>query len=328
MSTPLPVGPLAPYVTPELLKQYPTGISWSSIPPGGQRLGITDAMRTAALANICATSTAMVDEICKQPLRATIDTNVIYAPGVRASVPRGRPATLTMTRRPVLAVQAVRIAPNRMPYVFATVPSGQGLYQPKRPVIGLYDSVAPAGAGEGGQGVILAAGWLDWRCGHEGYVAEVDYINGWPHCSLAAPAVQAASGPQTIDVDDCTGWAITAAAGGNMGATGTVYAAGGQEVIHATAATADQGPGTLTLSAPLRYQHGAGVMVSTLPQSVVWAAVLFACDIALERGATATTTQEIPGKQVAQGAGITVKGGETPSMWAEKILIGTFNRII
>jgi hypothetical protein len=113
-----------------------------------------------------------------------------------------------------------------------------------------------------------------------------------------------------------------------MGATGTVYSAGAQEVIHVTAASAAEGAGTLTLSAPLAYQHGAGVMVSSLPQSVVWAAVLFACDVALERGATSTTVQEIPGKQVAESAGLTVKGGETPSMWAERILIGTFNRII
>lgn len=327
MSTPLPAGPLSPYVTPELLTQAPTGISWSTIPAGGTRLGITAQQRYAEQSNICQRATALVDKAVRQPLRATIDTNVIYAPGVRASVPRGRPATLTMTRRPVLSVLAVRIAPNRMPYVFTTVPAGQGLYQPRRPVIGLYNSIAPTAAGEGGQGVSLAAGWLDWRNGHEGYVAEVDYINGWPHTALTAPAVPADSGPQTIEVDDCTGWAVTAAAGGNMGATGTVYDAASQEVIHATAATADQGPGTLTLSAPLLNGHAAGVMVSTLPQSVVWAAILFCCDIAMERGATSTTVQEIPGKQVAESAGVSAKGG-TPSDWAEKILCGTFNRII
>lgn len=234
-----------------------------------------------------------------------------------------------MTRWPVLSVLAVRIAPNRLPYVFTAVPtSPAGLYVPRRPVVGLYGSVAPPATGEGGQGVNLAAGYLDWRYGPEGYVAETDYINGWPHCSLTAAAVPAASGPQTIEVDDCTGWAITAAAGGNAGATGTVYDAAAQEVIHATATSVPSGPGTVTLSAPLRNEHQAGVMVSTLPQSVVWAAALFCCDIALERGATATTVQEMPGKKIAQAAGLTVKGGQTASDWACQILKGTFDRII
>ncbi len=67
-------------------------------------------------------------------------------------------------------------------------------------------------------------------------------------------------------------------------------------------------------------------MVSTLPQSVEWAAILFATDIALERGATATTISEVPGRQVANAAGET--GSGTPSSWAEAILRGTFDRII
>ena len=331
MDTALPVGPLSPYITPQLLKQYPTGISWNSIPPGGQRLGINDEMRLAAQANICETGTGLVDEVCKQPLRATVDTLELYAPGRRASAPRGgrqsRPSTLIMTRWPVLSVVSVRVARNAFPRVWQTVPAGQ--YTPRYPVIGMYNSVAPASAGEGGQSITLAAGWFDWRFGEEGFVVEVAYINGWPHTALTADAAPAEDGqPQTIDVDDCTGWAITAAAGGNMGATGTVYDPAAQEVVHATAATADRGPGTLTLSAPLRSRHDAGTMVSTLPKSVVWATALFCVDVALERGATSTTVQEIPGKQVAEDAGVKTKGGGSPSDWAEKILKGTFDRII
>jgi hypothetical protein len=327
MTTPLPVGPLSPYVTPELLTQAPTGISWSSIPPGGTRLGVNDKQRLAEQSNICARSTALVDKACKQPLRATIDTVELYAPGVRAGVPRDclKPATLIMTRWPVLAVVDVRISRNVFPRAFTSVPAG--LYAPKRPVVGLYGSVAPAAAGEGGQAVSLAAGYLNWLYGHEGYVVEVDYINGWPHTALTSQVVPVTSGAQEIEVDDCTGWAITSAVGGVVGATGTVYDAAGQEVIHVTSASATSGPGTLTLAAPLQADHAAGVMVSTLPQSAVWAAILFCCDIALQRGATSTTVQELPGKKVAEAAGITANGG-TPSDWACKILQGTFDRII
>ena len=133
---------------------------------------------------------------------------------------------------------------------------------------------------------------------------------------------------QTIAVDDCTGWVITPAFPGMAsGATGTVYDAGGQEVIQVTAASATAGPGTLTLASPLAYEHAAGVMVSTLPQSVEWAAMLFAVAVALERGATAMKLPEVPGGRIAQTAGQDPSSGN-PAKWAKDILCGTFDRII
>lgn len=327
MTTPTltPTGPLSPYVTPQLLTQAPTGISWSSIPAGGTRSGVTAESRLAEQSNICARATALVDGFCKQPLRATVDTVTLYAPGRRAGVNRNRsmPSTLIMTRWPVLAVTQIQVAQNSFPRNFTTVPPGQ--YEPRYPVVGLYGSVAPAAAGEGGQAITLAPGWLNWNNGKEAYIVDVSYINGWPHTSLTADA---AASESEIQVDDCTGWAITSAVGNVIGATGTMYDAKNQEILHVTGASAAAGPGTLTLAAPLLHDHQSGVMVSTLPQSAVWAATLFAVDIALERGATSTTIQETPGKQVAEGAGVSTKNSGTPSDWAEAILCGTFNRII
>lgn len=328
MTTPLPVGPLTPYVSPELLMQAPTGCDFFSIPPGGLVSGVIPSANTAELSNICARATDLVDLCCKQPLRATIDTLPLYGPGApRVRVPRGsQPVTLIMTRWPVLEVVSVQYSRNEIPYSWSAVPAGLAL--PAYPPVGLYGSSAPPATGEGGQAVKLAAGYIDWRYGPEGYAILTEYVNGWPHAGLAAPATPVTSpAVQTIEVDDCTGWVITPAfPGAASGATGTVYDAGSQEVIHVTAASAASGPGTLTLSAPLANKHDAGVIVSCLPQAAGWAAILFCCEIAMERGATAMTMMEIPGREVAQRAGVDTSYG-SPAMWAEKIL-APFARII
>ncbi len=256
---------------------------------------------------------------------------------MRVGVPAsGAPAELILKRWPVLEVTSIQVAPNRLPWVFSDVPSTA--YQVKYPVVGLYGSSAPTSAAEGGQTVLMDPRWLSgngqtapggpgWgpSRGHDQYAIQVQYVNGWPHAGLTAAA--AAAGDMTLHVDDCTGWTITAPfAGAATGATGTVYDAGSQEVIHVTGASAAQGPGTLTLSAPLLKDHASGVIVSSLPQAVTWAAMLFACEVALERGATATTIMEVPGREVAQGAGVDTSYG-SPACWAEKIL-SVFTRII
>jgi len=268
-----------------------------------------------------------VDETAKQPLRATTDTIALYGPGApRVYVPRARgnqPATLIMTRWPVLEVVSVQYSRNQIPYAWSTVPSG--LAVPAKPVVGLYGSSAPPATGEGGQSIKLAAGFIDWRYGPEGFAILPQYVNGWPHAGLTSAA---ASGATTLQVDDCTGWVITAPfPGAATGATGTVYDAGGQEVIQVTAASATSGPGTLTLAAPLAFAHAAGVMVSSFPQTIVWAAILFACEQALERGATSMTLPSVPGGRIAQAAGVDTSTG-SPAEWAKRIIRGTFDRII
>lgn len=104
----------------------------------------------------------------------------------------------------------------------------------------------------------------------------------------------------------------------------TIFDPGGaEEVILATAASATTGPGTLTLSSPTVYEHPAGTMVSTLPGSIQWAAVLFATSIALTRGATATTVQAIPGGSPALAG----KGPESLAQEAE-LLLHSYRRVI
>jgi hypothetical protein len=321
VTTPLPVAGLTPYCTPELLTQASTGVSWSSIPAGSN---VSPEQRLAEQSNICARSTAMVDGVCHQPLRATIDTLILYGPGARVGAPRGGcgDATLIMTRCPVLEVVSVQVAQNRLPYVWTTVPAG--LYQVQYPPAGLYGSTAPPAAGEGGQGILVSSEYVNGRYGRNGLAVQVQYVNGWPHAGLTAIATPAVSpAVQTIQVDDCAGWVIAAALNGATGATGTAYDAAAQEVIQVTAASASQGPGTLTLATPLTYEHAAGVMVSTLPQTVVQAAILFGAAQALTRGATSTTTRQVP----ATGASGTSRIADFKKD-AKALLVGTFDRVI
>lgn len=323
MTTPLPVSGLTPYVTPSLLTQASTGVSWATVPAGSN---VNAAQRLAAQANICSIATSEVDKVCAQPLRATIDTLPLYGPGTRVGAPQNGcgPATLITTRWPVLEVVSVQVAPNRLPYVWTTIPAGQGLYSVQYPPAGLFGSTAPPAAGEGGQGILVSSEYVNWAFGRNGLAILVEYVNGWPHCGLTSAATPVtAPAVQTIAVDDCTGWAVTSPLTGYTGATGTVYDAGAQEVIQVTATSVTQGPGTLTLASPLTYPHAAGVMVSTLPQTVVWAATLFGAAQALTRGATSTTVRQIPGA-AASGASRIMDFEKQ----AKGLLVGTFDRII
>ena len=285
MTTPLPVGPLTPYVTPATLVSAPTGIAWSTIPPGKD---VTPARHLAEQANICARATAQADEYCNQVLRATSDTEVYHGPDYRVTVQQTGNVRIILQRWPVLAVTKVEVSPAATwPRQWVTLPAGWA--EPETPPAGLYGSTAPSAAGSGGQSILIGPGYVDWSQGRQGYTIRVTYVNGWPHAGLVSPAPQGAT---SLQVDDCTGWAVTSGAG-VTGATGVVKDSGAQEVVQVTAASAQAGPGTLTLAAPLRFPHQPGVAVTTLPASAEWAVILFATAQALTRGATTTTVQAL-----------------------------------
>src|SRR5262249_55119903 len=110
-------------------------------------------------------------------------------------------------------------------------------------------------------------------------------------------AVPVTSGTQTITVDDCTGWApsVYDPSDQQYGATGIFYDGLYQEVAMCIGATAQSGPGTLTLNQPLNFQHFPGVLFTTLPRTVMNATIDMASSLALERGATATVIQSVSG---------------------------------
>jgi hypothetical protein len=262
--------------------------------------GVTPAQRLAEQSNLCARATAQADAYCSQPLRATLDTEIFRGPDFLATIQNGSGnGRVILQRWPILEITSVQIAPNSVfPRQWVTIPAGQ--YEPEYPVLGMYGSVAPSAAAEGGQAIQIAPGWMNWGLGRNGWILKIQHINGWPHAGLTETAT---AGTSELQVDDCTGWAITSAFSGVTGATGNVYDATFQEVVQVQSAAATAGPGTLTLASPLAYDHNPGVIVSTLPQSATWAVILFATAMALTRGATSTTVHSVPGQGASAGKG-------------------------
>lgn len=277
-------------------------------------------MQTAEQANICARATAQADSYCNQVLRATLDTEIQEGPDYRITMQKDTGNTRFILQRwPVLDIVSLQVSPNIFPRQYISVPAG--MFDIEQPVIGLYGSAAPSSAGGGGQSIVFAPGYVNWSMGRRGFIVKCQYVNGWPHTSLTTVAI---SGATSISVDDCTGWAITSETQGSTGCVGTIYDSGNQEVVSVSGASTVAGPGTLFLRSPLQFNHNSGTMVSTLPQSVIWAVILLGSSMALTRGATSTTVQAIPG-----GGGM-ASGAKGPMDLAgeAELLLNPFRRVI
>jgi len=282
---------------------------------------VTTEQRTAEQINICARATAWADGYCNQTMRATLDTEFLSGPDYYANL---QPATgnirLILSRWPVMNVVSVSVSPNTFPQSFTALPAG--FFRPEVPVIGVLGSSAPTGSGQGGQAIIISgqAGG-GWFLGRNGYLFQVTYINGWPHTQLTANAT---AGSSTITVDDCTGWGISDFTGGAVGAAGVIYD-NQQESAHVNSATATSGPGTLTLSAPLNFNHESGTLFSAMPGTIQWACALYSASIALTRGATATAVHT-----TSAGSAGTSSGPKTADelIIEAELLLDSYRRVI
>lgn len=288
-----------PYVNTSLLFSAPTGISWKLIPNPKSSPKEVEAEAT----NIAWRSTSLVDTYANQPLRSTINTEELSGPGnIRVGIQNGSGNGLLVMRRwPVTQVLAIQMSPNRSwPRQWTQVPSTQ--YEIEHPLINVATDTAAADGPDGGSSILLAPGIVDWRYGRNGWRVLSSYTNGWPHTSLTAVAP---AGSTVLNVDDVTGWA---------GASGFVYDGGQTEPVavqSVVAATplplpngvgfAQAGPGTVTLTAPLAYQHTQGVLLTALPANVLWATVLAAMTQVLASGITAITIQALPGSEQSSG---------------------------
>jgi hypothetical protein len=308
----IPAKSGTPYITPDLLKSAPTGILWDSLAtlerPDPQKLW-------AEMLNLCARATAQIDGYCNQPLRATIDGETLYGPGdFRFQMRSNGVARLLLSRSPVTSVVGGQVSPAyAFPEQWVSIPATG--FKVERPLIGVYGTTSPGGSGDGGQSVLLGPGYVSWWGGQS--QVEVTYINGWPHASLQSAA---AAGATAFAIDDCTGWGPPSGMG--SGAAGTLYDLGRQESFTVAAASAASGPGVVTLAAPLAYPHQVGVIATTLPGTVMQAAILFATGLALVGGATAVTQEAIPGVEATGG-----KAAENYAAEAE-LLIHPYKRVI
>lgn len=299
----VPIG-LSPYISPATLVAAPTGIDFSTIPALGS-INFDPAANSAELWNMCARATSMADQYCSQLLRATTDVEVMRGPDYRVTVGpsaggasptpywgnAGSNARLIMSRWPVLNVQSVKVSPNGVwPRSWQTLPTGYA--EPELPPYGIYNSIAPTDDAYGGQAIIMAPGYVSWGLGRNGYVIQVTYQNGWPHCTLTANAT---AGSTTLAVSDTTGWATPNYENSYTGATGVIRDSGQQETASCVSASTSAGPGTLYTSSATTYAHETGTVFTTLPAAVEQACILFCCAQALVRGSTSTTIHSIGG---------------------------------
>lgn len=296
-----------PYVTPGMITNAPTGISWSIIPFPKS----TSSQQFAEQTNICWRATQIVDGYVNQVFRSTIDNEQRSGPGdFRVNVEQDTGVVRwILTRSPVTEILAVQTASAAMfPRQWTQVPSG--MWDIEVPLIGVYGSYVSGGSGAaGGQAILIAPGYAGWGLGRQGYRLATSYLNGWPHAGLMADATAGAS---TLTVDDVTGMA---------GATVFIYDGASTERVHVNSVTADAdvtlpngggtapaGPGTITLSTPLAFNHPGGnpatVTVSAIPTDVLWATVLAATTQALDAGITSVSIQNLPGSETVGGHGI------------------------
>jgi hypothetical protein len=282
------IGPSTPYVTPALLRAATTGITWSTIP----NRNATAAQQLDEQMNICVRASAMLEANANQVLRAALNVETFVGPGgFRCQVNNSTGvARLLTSATPVTGIVSGRSSPTAaFPPQWQTIAADQ--FRPENPISG----VAPSAAGDGGQAILLAPGFVSWWWGRQATMVEVTFTSGWPHTSLTA---EAAAGATSLTVSDITGWAA--------GAGGNVYDVGGfQEFVTVSAVTptttgASSGPGTLTVSTTA-FPHDPGVLVTTMPEGLMQAAIYLAVAQALTRGATATVVQSTSGGAAGGG---------------------------
>jgi hypothetical protein len=294
-----------PYITPAMLTTAPTGIAWSIIPMPRA----TNQQQFAEQWNICSRATDIVNGYTNQVFRSTIDYEEISVPDFYATIQNytGQVRWI-LTRWPVTAILAAQTSPNALPPSWSSVTTGA--WRIETPVLGTYNSYLPGGSGgSGGQTIYLACGTADWSFGRNGFLVGCSYQNGWPHSGLMT-SVEA--GATTLPVDDVTGFAGAAAyiydGASSESVVVTSAVANAPITLPNSTATAQAGPGTVTLSSPLQYAHTGGnptnVIISSIPQDVIWATVLAAMVQALDSGIVAITAQNIPGSQTVGGHGI------------------------
>lgn len=288
--------PGTPYVTPAMLTAAPAGISWTVVPT----LTADTQAQAAQLAQVCWQATSAVDRYCRQPLRATLNTETGAGPGLPriASDRTTRRGTIVTRRWPVTSVAAIQTSPaSAFPQQWTLVPAGQ--YRVRNPVI-LSAAPTPTTGPSGGNAIDVAPGYITWDRGKGGWDVMTSYLSGWAHAGLSASAT---AGAMSVTVDDVTGWADV---------VGFLYDGVSTELVEVTSATAttpvqlpgvagtvQAGPGTLTLSQPLGFNHSPGAVLSALPPDVIRATALQAAVMALET-IDAISTQSLSG-QMAGG---------------------------
>jgi len=281
-----------PYITPQILINAPTGVSWETIPD----FDSTPDAQLSEQFNICWRATHWIDAWCNQPLRSTIDTEEFLGPNYRLTVDNNGLGRVLTSRWPVTEVLSAQYSSAwSAPAQWQPIPANALYVENELNLVGGISIESAAGP----SAIRITPGYIAWAPGRNSYRLQVTYANGWAHCGITA---NAEIGAYTLQVDDCTGMVI-----GTQGRGMWIYDGANTEHVVVSSTTATSGPGTVTLSSPLLYSHAGSIqqpiIMSSLPAAVQQAAILHATYQALTRGATATTVQNMPGSTTNSGGG-------------------------
>lgn len=288
-----------PYVSPQMIINAPTGISWESIP----ELTSSSTAQYAEQLNICWRATHWINGYCNQVLRATVNTEELLGPTFRLTVDAGQTTTarFIVSRWPVTSIVKARwSATGGVPNRWNTIPlTTMFIEDPNF----LSEGISTTG-GAGAQAIRIAPGYVSWFAGRNAYRVQLTYVNGWSHCGVVT-SVDA--GATQLEVTDCTGMLVWNATNELEGITTWLFDGANTELVEVTTVSASTGPGTVTLKAGTTFPHTASLLrpllLSSLPEAVQEAGILHATYQALVRGATATTVQAMPGTETgASGA--------------------------
>lgn len=283
-----------PYVTPQIVQNAPTGISFETIP----EYGSSPAAQYAEAMNICWRATHFIDGYCNQVLRATEDTEELMGPTFRLTVDsvNTNTARFIVSRWPVTSIVKARwCSSGAIPPNWTTIPlTALWIEDPNF----VSRGVSTSGAA-GAQAIRLSQGYISWGSGRNAYRLQITYVNGWMHTALTETVT---AGSTTLPVTDCSGAMAWNATNQLEGVNAWLYDGADTELISVTSASASYGPGTLTLRSPTTFKHTVTtqqkILVSALPEDIQQAGILHATYQALVRGATATTVQAQPGAEV------------------------------
>lgn len=297
----------SPYVTPSIIANAPTGVPWTIIPESGA----SNLAKFAEQTNMCWRTTADVDRICNQPLRATLDTEEEVGPDFRLTIDSQGVAHLLASRWPILSVIGAQVSPAA-----AFPPSWQVLppnsVRRGSGVIGAYGTTTPGTGAQGQVELDIAPGWVTWYAGRNGTRLQVAYLNGWPHAGLTKSVDV---GALMLPVDDVTGFAGD---GGGTGGAPFLYDGASTEQVTVTAVTAlnsvavmgvqvPVGPGWLMLAAPTRYAHTVtdtqAVLASSMPADIQLASIQLIAAEALDAGIEGIVISEVRGTEQSSGGG-------------------------
>ena len=296
---------LTPYLTPAMLLSTSYGISWKTFPTQGA----SAPDQLAAQLDICAAVTSTMDTLANQTLRANLDIEQVFGPDFVITILPNGWVRFRLSHWPILQLVSARwSSAGNAPPTWSNIPVAGMITE--HAGLPTYGTTVPAGAGPGPTAALIPPGYIDWSNGRKGYLVQITSVNGFPVAGIDMDAV---AGATTIHVDDITGWYNSTL---GQGARGTIFDPPWRETVTVAGATPDtagvmQGPGTLTLTSGLQFEHSPSIdqtmeanqtiLLSAMPQALIQAGFYLATHFGLIRGATAAVQQSSRGQVTTSG---------------------------